>query len=352
MGIKKYVYKLLPKSIQQELDTKYLAKQQSTRLKEAYEKYKTSNITGASEYQNMVSAYCSSNGLLLDELQERVALEHPKKAFKVSDGVLGEISAIKSNTINKTLVQDGYLVFDNKLEDSKLLGLRQFAKERKAFIPPTYDTGVCFDEENPVSEIYRFKEDDLISNEIIQELIMDPTLISIAREYLGCEPIFDFPAMWWSTSFGNEPSSEAAQLYHFDLDRIKWLKIFIYINDVDEKNGPHCYVKSTHISGSKPQDLLNRGYQRVSDKDIFKYHSREQENKICGPAGSIFAGDTKCWHKGQQIQEGSRLVLELEYTSSCFGGEVREFKCSSPTKNFIAFCKANSFYSQRIKLHK
>ena len=34
----------------------------------------------------------------------------------------------------------------------------------------------------------------------------------------------------------------AAQMFHFDMDRPKWLKFFIYINDVNEKNGPHFFI--------------------------------------------------------------------------------------------------------------
>ena len=45
--------------------------------------------------------------------------------------------------------------------------------------------------------------------------------------------------------------SEAAQMFHFDLDRIKWLKFFIYLTDVKINSGPHVYVSGTHKPFSK-----------------------------------------------------------------------------------------------------
>ena len=75
---------------------------------------------------------------------------------------------------------------------------------------------------------------------------MDEYLIDVAREYFDSEPIFDIPVMWWS-NFGNVPSSEAAQLYHYDLERVKWLKIFFYLTDVNDYNGSACIYKNTYI---------------------------------------------------------------------------------------------------------
>ena len=185
----------------------------------------------------------------------------------------------------------------------------------------------------------------------IQEQIMDPVLINIARKYLECEPIFDFPAMWWSTSFLKEASGEAAQIYHFDLDRLKWLKIFIYLTDVDETTGPHRLIKGSHLPGAKPMTLLKRGYARIPDEDLAKYHKQEDFVVIHGEAGSVFAEDTKCWHKGTPLKKGHRLVLEFEYTSSMFGSNYPKFEMRNTSEKFKQFCKNNPIYASNIKFN-
>lgn len=78
-------------------------------------------------------------------------------------------------------------------------------------------------------------------------MITDMNFFAIAQEYLACKPIHDLVLMWWSAPHSNKASSEAAQLYHFDMDHLKFLKFFIYLTDVDEHNGPHCYVRKSHI---------------------------------------------------------------------------------------------------------
>jgi hypothetical protein len=179
---------------------------------------------------------------------------------------------------------------------------------------------------------------------------MDPVILNVARNYLQCEPIFDFPAMWWSTCFSKEASSEAAQLYHFDMDRIKWLKFFFYINDVTIENGPHCYIQGTHKPRNKPQKLLNRGYTRISDADLRPYYNSEDFKMLCADAGTVFAGDTTCWHKGSPLRSGHRLVFELEYTGSLFGANRPKMVVENSNASFRDFCKNNKVFASNLEL--
>ena len=64
-------------------------------------------------------------------------------------------------------------------------------------------------------------------------------------------------------------------MFHFDLDRICWLKVFIYLTDTDEDSGPHEYVETSHQVGAKPQELLNEGYSRISEEKIKKHYKKD-----------------------------------------------------------------------------
>ncbi len=315
-----------------------------------YQTFLKTGHTPDDGYMNMVNLYCATDGRFNDKVHKEIISKNPPKKINQSiSGVIGTFSPQEFHQKNEILNKDGYVYFDKKLPQETINKLREYALKNPTRTAPKYDTKVIYDPQNPTSEIYRFDILDLINNPEIQELIMDPALINVARNYLGCEPIFDFPAMWWSTAFLKEASSEAAQLYHFDLDRIKWLKIFIYLSDVTPENGPHCYIRGSHAPGAKPKELLDRGYARIPDADLLNHYKAEDFITVHAEAGTIFAGDTKCWHKGTPLKKGDRLVLEFEYTSSMFGTNYPKLEINNTTNTFKEFCKNNPVYASNFQ---
>lgn len=320
-------------------------------IENSYASFLKTGKTSHEGHMALIDLYCATNGKFNDEINSKIVRENPKSLYdsSINSAILGECDDEKYEKINTDLNQNGYAFFSNKLPESIVDSLNKYAKEAPAYMAPKYDMSTVFDESNIQSEIYRFNAQDLVNNTDIQKLIMDPFFINMARKYLGCEPIFDFPAMWWSTAFLKEASSEAAQLYHFDLDRIKWLKIFIYLTDVTDETGPHCYINGSHIPGSKPKILLKRGYARIPDEDLAQFHDKTDFVKINAEAGTVFAGDTKCWHKGTPLKKGNRLVLEFEYTTSLFGTNYDKFKMENFTPEFKEFCLKNPFYATNFE---
>lgn len=301
-------------------------------------------------YYSIIDLFCLTNGRFLDKFHDKTISK--KQVFEPKGhlmGVSGYVSVEKFKKYNNVLNQNGYVLFEEKIPMELIEKLKQFAFEKECVFAPKYDKKVKFDLNKIDSEIYKYNVSDLMNNYEVQTLIADPVLINFARNYLGCEPIFDFPFMWASPNFSNEASNEAAQMYHFDLDRIKWLKIFIYINDVDSENGPHYYIKGSHLSGNKPQHLLDRGYVRIKDEELESYYSSDDIVEIKGKAGAFFAGDTKCWHKGSVVKKGYRLVLQLQYTSSLFGAPVQNLSVKTYTPEFKNFCEENPYYATAIK---
>jgi len=295
----------------------------------------------------LIKLYCETNGRFSVEFNKRL-VKQSKVVESQLKGVPGIFNAIDFEKTDLELNKNGYTVFDKKLDKEFCDRLYMFAMETPLEFPPNYKTKILYNPENPIAEIYRFNIQDIVNNLDVQNLIMDPVLINIARNYLGGEPIFDFPAMWWSTAFKKTASSEAAQLYHFDMDRVKWLKVFFYINDVTPENGPHCYIKGSHKPGNKPIELLKRGYARIPDSDLNRYYKEIDFIQLYGKAGTMFAGDTKCWHKGLHPKAGHRLVLEFEYTSSLFGANRPKLIVQKSSVAFREFCKRQKVYSSNI----
>ena len=126
------------------------------------------------------------------------------------------------------------------------------------------------------------------------------------------------------------------------------MKIFFYLTDVNDFNGPHRYIEKSHKIDSKPIDLISRGYQRISDYEMKKYYNIDSFKVIKGIKGSAFAADTLCWHKGTELIKGNRLVLELNYASSLLGTNPRKLSVKTPTDSFKSFSKKYSFYTKNI----
>jgi hypothetical protein len=316
---------------------------------QGYEAFKTTGVTPDDAYYAMIDLYCLTDGRFNEGAhQELIKNSDRKKVSETNDIIFGNVKEHEFEKINATLNNDGYITFEAKLPKEMCDKLTAFAMN-----VTTHANGhkekILFDPGHYVSEIYRIASQDCLNNETIQELIMNPALINMARNYLQCEPIFDFPAMWWSTSYKSEASEEAAQLFHFDLDRLKWLKIFFYINDVTAENGPHCYIRGSHKPGTKPAEVLQKGYARITDEELQKYYKKEDFIELQGPSGSVFAGDTRCWHKGKHLKSGHRLVFELEYTSSLFGSNYPKILVNNGTPAFKEFCKMNPIYASNIK---
>lgn len=352
VSILKSIFKtILPQRVTNWIKIRLKHKETEKLFIAGYSTFLSTGQTPHDAFMALINLYCSTNGNFSDAFNNKIKLTNPPVNVTTNlQGVLGKYSSADFLKVNAELNKNGYVHFDKKLSTELCKKIYNFALETSARIPPLYDTKIVYNPEKPLSEIYRFDIQDLMNNQDIQQLMMDPVLLNIARNYLGCEPIFDFPAMWWSTAFQKDASSEAAQLYHFDMDRLKWLKIFFYINDVTDENGPHYYIRGTHKPNTKPQILLDKGYARIKDEEIYPYYTPDDIIVVHGEAGSIFAGDTKCWHKGSSLKKGHRLVLEFEYTSSLFGANIPKLEIENVSEEFKAFCNSNKTFSSNIYL--
>jgi hypothetical protein len=126
--------------------------------------------------------------------------------------------------------------------------------------------------------------------------------------------------MWWHTAYSKVPDKGAAQYWHFDMDRIKWIKFFIYLTDVGPNNGPHSFMKGSHRTGGIPEKLRMKGYARLSDDEVESCYSNDSVVEFSTPRGTIIAEDTRGLHKGKVVLSGDRLLLQLQFSNSLFGG--------------------------------
>jgi hypothetical protein len=277
-------------------------------------------------YQSMINLYCLTKGYSSDFLSLWISLVRKSYPLPDADGILGNLSGGEVERINNILNDKGYYVFDQKLPEHLCDALLQFALNSECRITVKSDGSratqqplIKYNREHPEGLLYVFDVESVINNSDVQGLIADKSLIAIAQAYLNSQPVLDFPSFWWSTAASPEASVEAAQLYHFDMDRIKWLKFFIYLTDVEEKNGPHTFIAGSQKSGGTPLKLLSKGYSRLTDKAVEECYRSKDVISFAAPRGTIIAEDTRGLHKGAHVREGDRLVLQLQFSNCLFG---------------------------------
>jgi Phytanoyl-CoA dioxygenase (PhyH) len=313
------------------------------------------NLTGNTppeSYQNMVKLYCRTRGYSNDVLHALITIANRPCPLPEPIGILGDCSGAELGRIVTEIEQRGYYVFPQRLPAESCARLEDFATKALCRLRPRrpgLPESMPFNPKQlAIAEIYDVPPESLLQHLDVQEIASDPSVLGVAQAYLGTTPIFDNLSMWWSTTYGREANDDAAQRYHFDMDKVKWLKFFVYVKDVTPTTGPHCFIAGSHRTGGQPRELLNRGYARIADDEMAKYYSKSSFIEMIGPAGTIIAEDTRGFHKGKRPETDCRLVLELEFSDSLFGGDAQPLplKVARGSRLDITAKKHNRIYSR------
>jgi hypothetical protein len=90
--------------------------------------------------------------------------------------------------------------------------------------------------------------------------------------------------------------------------------------------------------------------ERISDAEIARHYRAQDIVEIDGQAGTVFAADTRGFHKGTFPKSGDRLVIQIEYANSLFGAP---FNSGFNTQSWSAATKSElqqfSYTFQRFR---
>jgi hypothetical protein len=288
--------------------------------------YSFSRRTPAFAYQSLIRLFTLTSGRSNDALARAIGWARGRYPVEGFDGVLGFRNRAELEDVVLGIRERGYHVFDRQLPADLCEQLYQFAltqpcRPRATDSQPVAE-GIApspFPRSDPQAIIYDFSPHDLINNQHVQALMGDRSINALAEAYLDSKPVLDTVNMWWTTAYSSRPDAAAAQLYHFDMDHVRWLKFFIYLTDMTPESGPHCFVAGTHRSGRIPRKFLSQGYARLSDSDIAASFPAGDVMEFMGLRGTIIAEDTRGLHKGKPVLRDDRLMFELEFSNSLFG---------------------------------
>jgi ectoine hydroxylase-related dioxygenase (phytanoyl-CoA dioxygenase family) len=139
------------------------------------------------------------------------------------------------------------------------------------------------------------------------DIANDPRVLLVVEGALGAKPTLAAIRVWWSTpTQSGEP--EHAELFHRDVDDLRFIKLFVYLTDVDENTGPHMFV-----SGSHRQNRLT-AISRYGDSEVEQAFGSRNILSITGKAGTAFLENTFGVHRGVPPRQGPRLIFQPLYT--------------------------------------
>lgn len=148
--------------------------------------------------------------------------------------------------------------------------------------------------------------DDIVDIPEVLRVANHPRVIGAVSSYFGCMPTIDSIKAWWSLPGHDDAENE--QFFHRDNDSIRFLKLFIYLSDVDEDCGPHVFVRGSHAQDG----CLDR--RRFQDEEIENEFGANRVHRFTGAAGTVFLEDTYGLHKGALPTGRKRLLLQVRYT--------------------------------------
>ena len=153
-------------------------------------------------------------------------------------------------------------------------------------------------------------QSEIINNIYIKNIVTDNYIYNIVKNYLNADPILCQVNFW----INGESKINSSQVFHQDRDHLRFLKIFIYLNDVNENNGAHIYVEKSKNNIKMETNNYKPGI-RVSDNFI-NLNYKDNIKIIEGKKGSIIFEDTTGFHKGGVVKTNFRYLLQIEYCIS------------------------------------
>jgi len=219
-------------------------------------------------------------------------LKHRQNFSKVDD---------EKKEILLKIKKDGYIVIPNFLDksfcDSCIKDSEWMFENKKEFIQDIFDMRI-FGAEELSENIKKFADDKLI-NEIAEAYNAVPTTMgfTLTNKIEAKDQEFGSGGSWHRDSY------------------FRQFKSILYLNDVNENNGPFQIVTKSNKSNQIKKDTkignLEQMQSRFDNNEIEKIIENEPErvHTLTGKAGTLILVDTSTIHRGKPLKNGIRYAL-------------------------------------------
>jgi hypothetical protein len=212
----------------------------------------------------------------------------------------------------------GYLFLDSLISPDQIRAMCAFFSANKCADPyrPALGEFIAPGDAPPQTHVAFFSNETVIRAPHVLEIANDRRLLGIVSGFLGAKPTISYMTAWWSMPH-EDAKAEQAELFHRDVDDIKFVKLFCYLTDVDDTSGPHMFVP-----GSQNIDKLTR-IRRYQDSEIVEAFGVNSLSTFTGKAGTAFLENTYGFHRGIPPIKKPRLLFQVLYSlrNSIYGPE-------------------------------
>jgi hypothetical protein len=161
-------------------------------------------------------------------------------------------------------------------------------------------------ERHPDCHVAYHRDEDVLAAPYLLAIANDPAIVAAMHQFFGCRPTISYLAAWWSYPTAVGP--QQAENFHRDVDDWSFIKLFVYLTDVDAESGPHVYVRASPASPK-----LNV-IKRFTDEEVIEAFGADALAIQTGEAGTAFLENTFGLHKGMKVEKGLRLIFQAVYS--------------------------------------
>lgn len=200
----------------------------------------------------------------------------------------------------------GYAPLGNLLDNAQCDQIKDYLKDKALFDRDREREAFTLAQAPAGVRVADYHLRDVIACPHILALANSPPLLGLAARYMDCKPTISALGLRWSFPVAGDCS--ALQSFHRDSEDWRYLKVLVYLTDVDLDAGPHVYLHGSHLTQA-PMRL--RFY---TDHEISSAYGEEMLLTAVGSRGFCFAVDTAGIHKGTAPARQPRLMLQIQYS--------------------------------------
>ena len=153
-----------------------------------------------------------------------------------------------------------------------------------------------------------YRTADLVRCQPLLELANSPLVLDAVTRVLGARPTIGWFESWWTLGEHYEPGrAHYDDVYHRDVDDLRFVKLFAYLTDTGVTNGAHSFVRGSHRNAA----LTRRG--PITDEEVQAAFPPEDIMTITGKAGTVFLENTWGIHRPLMATEGRRQIFSALY---------------------------------------
>jgi hypothetical protein len=145
-------------------------------------------------------------------------------------------------------------------------------------------------------------------------------MLDIVNTYVELWSKLSYVDQWYTVPMMDAESDRiASQRWHRDYNDQYLVKVFLYMNDVDEGSGPFEYVPRSHIGGDRYGDVFP--WQPFGEdlyppsEELQRRIPPEATRLLTAPAGTMIFCDTTGFHRGGFATESPRIMGVYNYVS-------------------------------------